>query len=144
MYIVERHSIYLNSIQRIDRMLPITEVVIHQLLYDLGMFSNMKGFYYLTDLILLACEGEVKIRQMKYGYYKLCVKYEKSMSAIDRGCRYIIDQSYGRHPELYRELFKITTKPTVTMFVFSTVEYLNRESLGGDLVESSGLSEVVM
>ena len=121
-------------------MQPVTAMTVHSLLKDLGMFSHMKGYHYLTELILLAYHGEFGVRQMKYGYYKIRMKNGKSNSAIDRGCRYIIDQSYNRYPNLYYDLFKFTMKPSVASFVFASVEYLRNYSMGG--VENEELEKV--
>ena len=105
-------------------MIPLYVSTVHSLLQDLGMFSHMRGYYYLTDLIIMAYNGDYEIRGMKYGYYTLHQRYGKSVSGIDRGCRYIIDYSYSRAPDMYWELFRIKSRPPVTQFVFSAVEYL--------------------
>ena len=123
-------------------MLPVNENTIHQLLHDLGMFSHMRGFHYLTDLIYLAYTGEIEVRQMKYGYFKVKTKYNKSASAIDRACRYVIDQSYRRYPYVYHELFKFNAKPSITLFVYSAAEYLHEYEKGVDAAGLDDLAEV--
>ena len=92
-------------------------------LRDVGVASNLQGFEYLKECILMACDGNKKMMNL---YTKVGAMHAKSAHSIERACRYAITECW---PCFNHEVYGLILGgyvgvPTVKHFVTGVANYV--------------------
>ena len=106
---------------------------ITDLLKDLGVPANIKGFEYLRCAIFLKyLYPEKFFGAIKELYPEIAKRYSTTGTRVERACRHAIEVGYGRgNLERYDEIFGYTInsnkkKPTCSEFIATLVDYISR------------------
>ena len=106
---------------------------ITDLLKDLGVPANIKGFEYLRHAILLKYFNPEKYLLLtKELYPEIARYYSTTWTRVERACRRAIEVGYGRgNLERYDEIFGYTInsnkkKPICSEFIATLVDYISR------------------
>ena len=104
----------------------IDEATIYDILKDLGIPANFKGYKYIKDSIWIISNN----RTTKMGelYKDIADKYSTTPAAVERGIRHSIEYIFNSTelPDIIKNIFgKLDRKPRNGEFLFTIVEYLN-------------------
>ena len=109
---------------------------IREILNVLGVPNDKIGYKYIIDAILL-CNEYQNINNLKiyYIYEKIALKYNKSISSVEKAIRKCIEYcfQYGNLKELEKIFFNVisikTWKINSKKFISKIVQYLNKEKI---------------
>ncbi len=103
-------------------------------LHELGVPSHIKGYQYIREGIIIVLE-KGNIILTKELYYMIAMKYDSTVSNVERSIRHAIEISWNRgNWELMEDLFGHSidsekAKPTNREFIITIVDKLQLESL---------------
>lgn len=102
----------------------ITRTEVHQFLSRLGFKSYLKGYEYITELVIMMLSGELQPRLLyKFGYMKVGRKYRNAGANVERAVRHAIEVAYGMNPMLFISSFGFYEKPTNLELLHSIATY---------------------
>ena len=102
-------------------------------LHELGVPSNIKGYYYIKEGILLMIDHEYMKKITKLLYPKIAKKYQSTESRVERSIRHAIDISWNRgNWDLMEEIFGNSidiekAKPTNSLFMITIAEKIRQK-----------------
>lgn len=100
------------------------EVIVTNMIHDIGVPAHIKGYQYLRDAILMAVEDMDILNSItKQLYPSIAQKYKTTSSRVERAIRHAIEVAWGRGKmEMINDLFGYTVhaekgKPTNSEFI---------------------------
>ena len=93
---------------------------IYQILYQLGVTANYRGFYYCADAVWLALEDTRRLSLVtKQLYPEVAKKHDTAPHCVERDIRTVCKLGWKRNRELLMKLANgtLTQEPTVSQFV---------------------------
>lgn len=133
-----------NSLRRINELLGIeTEnktnktnevetVTVTEILHYVGMPSNLSGFWYTRDAILMVIKDVNVLRGITKNIYPdIAKKYKSSPSRVERAIRHAVEVAWSRGDTGYIDtIFGYTVdikrgKPSNSEFIASLADYIN-------------------
>ena len=122
--------------QKENRYIPIGErnlqESITKTLHELGVPSNLKGYYYIREGILLMIDHKYMKKITKLLYPEIAKKYQSTVSRVERSIRHAIDISWNRgNWDLMEEIFGNSVdmekaKPTNSLFMITIAERIRQ------------------
>ena len=102
----------------------VTKTDIHKLLSKLGFRRHLKGYVYITQLVLMMLTGDVKEGYLcKFGYTKVARKCGSTDVNVERAVRHSISSAYDRNPMLFITEFGFYERPSNLELLTSVAEY---------------------
>lgn len=105
-------------------------------LHELGIASNIKGYYYLLDAIILVINTKKLPVQMNNDiYYVLAQKYDKTIGSVERCMRFAIEEGFNKAPfRVIEKTFSSTisynkAKPTNSQFIHMIADEYKRNRI---------------
>ncbi len=106
------------------------ELTVRKYLLSLGFQPNLKGYYLISDLIVLAKSG-ISVMPLKYaGYVLLSKKYGVSVASVEKDIQNAISSAWLRgdvdalYDEFGETLDEDKGKPTNKQFLLTVLERL--------------------
>ena len=113
-----------------------TEKRVSKILVELGMQTNIKGYYYCKTAICMAYEDSSMLEAMtKCLYPEVAKKHNTTGSRVERSIRHAIENLFNNaYPEDFYKFFGNNSiyrrgKPTNSEFITAIVEYMRMEDL---------------
>ena len=97
------------------------------ILRNLGIQTNIKGYRYLQDAIVLWIEGNEKVEKI---YNEIAVKNKTKQQRVERAIRHAIESGWAdANKEVAEKIFAYSIiqkdkKPTNSQFISAVAEYL--------------------
>jgi two-component system response regulator (stage 0 sporulation protein A) len=117
------------------------EVIVTNMIHEIGVPAHIKGYQYLRDSILLAVSDMDILNSItKQLYPSIAQKYQTTPSRVERAIRHAIEVAWGRGKmDTINELFGYTVhaekgKPTNSEFIALIADKIRLE-YGNDLQE---------
>ena len=110
-----------------------SEMCIDKILHNLGMPSNIKGYQYIKDGIILLFNNNIS-SFTKDLYPTIAKKYDTNKENVERSMRHAIEISWNRgNWDLMEELFGYSidqdkAKPTNKEYIITIVDYLKQKN----------------
>lgn len=111
-----------------------TEVIITEILSNLGMPRNLMGFYYIRRAILISLEcSDLKVKITKTIYTKIAEEFQTTSSRVERAIRHAIEVAWTRGDYEYINKIFVNTlssergKPTNSEFITLITDKLRLE-----------------
>ena len=110
------------------------ELVVYNVLHDLGIPSNLKGYSYLYEAIMLKYKDSSLIYITKDLYPLIAEKFNTKCDNVERNIRHAIEVGTIRgNIDFINEVFKNTkhfekSKPTNAEFISTVVERIKIDS----------------
>ena len=105
------------------------EIIVSDLLKDLGISPHLKGYHYARSAICRSLENTTCIDFTKV-YYHIADEFNSTYSNVERCIRFVVDKMMltGNH-DLITKIFghcasKSTGRLTNSQFVFGIVDYI--------------------
>lgn len=132
-----------NSLRKINELLGIetknktdevgTEIItVTEILHYVGMPSNLSGFLYTRDAILMVIKDVNVLRGITKNIYPdIAKKYKSSPSRVERAIRHAVEVAWSRgNTEYIDTIFGYTVdikrgKPSNSEFIASLADYIN-------------------
>jgi two-component system response regulator (stage 0 sporulation protein A) len=112
------------------------EIIIIDILHNLGMPSHLKGYRYIKDAVLLIYKQDaINYSFMQKIYPKVAFNFETTVSCVERSIRHAIEISFVRgNIDFIEELFGYSisiekTKPTNSEFITTVCDKIKSEIL---------------
>lgn len=110
------------------------QVFLTNILHELGVSSHIKGYQYIKESIMIVCDNPNIIGYItKELYPQVAIKYNTTVSRVERAIRHAIEISWNRGSwDLMEELFGYSididkAKPTNSEFIITLADKLNLE-----------------
>ncbi len=110
------------------------QVFLTNILHELGVPSHIKGYQYIKESIMIVCDNPNIIGYItKELYPQVAIKYNTTVSRVERAIRHAIEISWNRGSwDLMEELFGYSidiekAKPTNSEFIITLADKLNLE-----------------
>jgi len=95
-----------------------TRAEVHQFLSRMGFKPHLKGYEYITELVMMMLSGELQYRLLcKFGYMKVGRKYRNTGANVERGVRHSIEVAYRNNPMLFISTFGFYERPSNLEFL---------------------------
>ena len=104
---------------------------IKQVLRELGVGANYRGFSRTALAISLALEDEDRMASItKSIYYQVAMQTNCSWTAVERNVRTVVHRAWTCNPELLSEMagYHLTEQPKASEFIDIVSNYLRRNS----------------
>lgn len=105
------------------------EIIVSDVLKDLGISPNLKGYHYARSAICRLLENTINTDFTKI-YYYIADEYDSTYSKVERCIRFVVDKMMlkGNH-DLITKIFghcasRSTGRLTNSQFVFGIVDYI--------------------
>ncbi|MEE1313527.1 MAG: sporulation transcription factor Spo0A [Lachnospiraceae bacterium] len=115
---------YISSEEKAQITMHDLEVIITNMIHEIGVPAHIKGYQYLRDSIMLAVEDMDILNSItKQLYPSIAEKYQTTPSRVERAIRHAIEVAWGRGKmDTIHELFGYTVhaekgKPTNSEFI---------------------------
>lgn len=111
-----------------------TESIITKLLHDLGLPSNIKGYDYIKEGIIISYNNPHNISFTRDVYPIIANKYKSTSKNVERAIRHAIDISWNRgNWDLMEEIFGYSinqekAKPTNKEYILTIVDNLKQKN----------------
>ncbi len=113
-----------------------TQIMISKILHELGIPSHIKGYQYIRDAINMVYDNPALIGGItKELYPEIGIKYDTSVTRVERAIRHAIEVSWNRGDwDLMEEIFGHSVdidkaKPTNSEFIVTIADKLRLEML---------------
>lgn len=100
------------------------EIVVTEVLHQMGIPAHIKGYHYLREAIVLSLEDEEMLESItKLLYPSIAVRFETTPSRVERAIRHAIETAWDRGDvDILNEMFGYTVsvgkgKPTNSEFI---------------------------
>ena len=106
------------------------EIIVSDVLKDLVISPDLKGYHYARSAICRLLEGSLVHTDFTKIYYYIADEYDSTYSKVERCIRFVVDKMMltGNH-DLITKIFghcasKSTGRLTNSQFVFGIVDYI--------------------
>lgn len=102
---------------------------IERLMSDIGITTNYKGYYYLTDALQMCLKREPgQIRITKEIYPQVATKHGATSFRVEQNIRFAKEHSYSRRKDKLDEIagFTLDKIPSNTEFLIMLTEHLRK------------------
>ena len=110
------------------------EVLVRQILLELGTPDHLVGHPYVVEAVLMAVENRYYINNITFGLYpQIAAKFDTTASRVERGIRHLIEVTWSRTDVdiLYRFFGNTVTpsrgKPTNGEFIARLVSIVQQQ-----------------
>lgn len=96
------------------------ELIITELMIQLGIPAHLKGYGYIRTAMLLMLEDEMRVTSVtKLLYPDIAKIHSKKDASVERGIRHAIEVVWSRNSEHVKEFFNMnwSIRPTSTEFL---------------------------
>lgn len=105
----------------------IDKYIVQMYLVDIGVPSQLRGFVYITDAIVMAFESDMHVCKPlhKYVYPELALRYGVSACSVERCIRYAVHETINAMTTSVSKQFRTNYKSvTTSSFINSIIKML--------------------
>lgn len=110
------------------------ETIVSRVLKEAGVPANLKGYAYLKDAIMMACQDASILKYITGRLYPgIAAKHADTASRVERAIRHAVEYACDNtDPDMYRKFFGNvgnirTGKLNNSQFIAGMVEYIKME-----------------